>query len=69
MKGNGSRSGIKIFDFLEDWDNSELTELENLEQLEEKVRDYNEEYGTFYDPRREALRYFSIKRERQQLDR
>jgi hypothetical protein len=40
---------IKIYEYLEDFDNAELSEYEWQEQMEEAIESYNEEYGTEYN--------------------
>lgn len=48
---------LSVFDFMEDFDNTELNPYERQEQLEEAVRDYNEAYNTKHDPNKMFVKY------------
>jgi len=41
---------MDVYKYLEDFDNSELSESEWLENMRDKVRDFNEEFGTNLNP-------------------
>lgn len=56
--------GLTINEFLEDWDNAELTNGEWEEQMEEAVQRYNEEYGTDHMPKSTVRNYKSWKRDK-----
>lgn len=60
---------MTIFQQLEDFDNAELSDYERKEQLMEAVMDYNDSYGTDFDPDKEADRYIRRGFEEQQPDR
>lgn len=66
-KLNKNMADITLFDFMEDFDNSELSDYERDEQLLEAVRDYNNEYGTDYTPKTE-LRNYKIMLRRRKLE-
>lgn len=55
---------MTLFEFMEDFDNAELSEYDRREQLEDSVRDYNEMYGTNHDPSKAYARYQSFQRTR-----
>lgn len=41
---------MTVFEFMEDYDNAELSNYERREQLEDAVMTYNEEHGTNHIP-------------------
>lgn len=53
---------IDIYLFLEDFDNAELSEYDWMENMIEKVRDYNEEWNVNYDPKRTVENYLDRKK-------
>jgi len=55
---------ISIYEYLEDFDNSELLEDEWQEVMEEQVNNYNEDYGACYAPKATVRNYKSWKREK-----
>ena len=57
-------ASISLYEFMEDFDNSELSEYERREQLENAVADYNEENGTSYNPAKSFLNYESWRKEK-----
>ena len=57
-------ASITLYEFMEDFDNSELSDSERREQLENAVMDYNEHYGTSYDSRRSFYNYESWRKEK-----
>lgn len=54
-------SDLTIWLWLEDHDNADLNHGDWLEQLEEAVRTYNQEYGTSYDPKKTTYQYINRK--------
>ena len=56
---------ITIDEWLEDHDNPELEGYDWEEVMEEAVRDYNEEFGTNYQPRIAIRNYKTWKRDKQ----
>jgi len=50
---------LTVFQFIEDFDNAELDHDDWMEQLEDAVRTYNEEYQTNHDPRKTVNRYIN----------
>lgn len=46
-----------LFEFMEDFDNSELDNYEWKEQLRDACKEYNEKHGTKYDPDRAVVNY------------
>lgn len=56
---------MNIYDYLEDFDNSELSEYDREEQLREAVADYNEKYGTSYTPLNMVKRYLRVQKWKQ----
>lgn len=53
---------LDIWLYLEDFDNAELSEYDWMENMIEKVRDYNEEFGVNYDPKRTVENYLERKK-------
>lgn len=53
---------LTIYEFIEDWDNAELSENEWQEQMEEAVQKYNEQYQTNYNPYRTVKQYLIWRR-------
>lgn len=53
---------LDIWLYLEDFDNAELSEYDWMENMIEKVRDYNEAYDTNHDPKRTVENYVSRKK-------
>lgn len=56
---------LSLFEYLEDFDNSELAESDWLEQMRSAVMDFNAEFGTEYQPHVMISNYQSWKREKQ----
>lgn len=52
-------STLTVYEFIEDFDNSELPHDEWIEQMEEAVMTYNEEYGTSFDPKHTVYNYIN----------
>lgn len=52
---------MKIFEFIEDYDNDFIPEQENKEIMEEKVEEYNETYRTLYDPVQTVKDYYKLR--------
>lgn len=50
---------LNIYLFIEDYDNSELSEYDRLEQLREAVKVYNYQYDTEYMPDSTVRNYLS----------
>lgn len=48
---------IGIYEWLEDFDNTELSEFDRTEQLREAVIEYNEDNGTTHDPDKTVKKY------------
>ena len=48
---------ITIREWIEDFDNPELSEYDWHEQMVEAIKDYNEQYGTSHDPEKEIRDY------------
>jgi hypothetical protein len=48
---------LTLNEWLEDFDNAELSEYERTEQLREAVIEFNEKNGTSYDPDKSVARY------------
>jgi len=59
---------MNINEFLEDWDNAELSHIEWQEQMEEAVQRYNEEYNTDHNPRSAVKNYISWQRDKNRLE-
>lgn len=57
---------ITLMEFMEDFDYTEYPEHERQERLYEAVLDYNEEYGTHYDPQRHVIKYLRWIKEKYQ---
>ena len=53
---------MTVYDFIEDWDNAELSEYDWQEQMEEAVRDYNYQYNERYDPTSTVRHYVNMNR-------
>lgn len=51
---------ISVYEWLEDFDNSELEFNDWFETLEEAVKDYNEQYSAKYDPRKVVKEYIRL---------
>lgn len=49
---------ITLMEWMEDFDNRELSEYDLQEQLREAVEDYNSEHDTHHDPQRSVIKYF-----------
>jgi len=47
----------EVFEYMQDYDNRELSEFEWKEQLMEAVRNYNSENNTNYDPHKTWKKY------------
>lgn len=58
---------MSIYEFMEDFDNEELSNHEWNEQMEEAVRQYNDEYYTDHAPKSTVRNYHSWKREKNEL--
>ena len=58
---------MTLFEYMEDFDNWELSTSMRKEQLMEAVEDFNAEYGTNHDPLLEYMRY-EVKRMKQNED-
>jgi hypothetical protein len=43
---------LSVYEFMEDYLNEDLPDYDRGEQLKEAVLEYNEVYGTAYDPER-----------------
>lgn len=52
---------MKIFEFIEDYDNDYIPTEENKEILSEAVEKYNETYRTLYDPTQTVKDYYSLR--------
>lgn len=52
---------MTVYEFMEDFDNAELDDYEWKEQLKEAVIEYNENYGTDFNPSKIVLKYIQIK--------
>lgn len=50
---------LSIYQWLEDFDDSELPLDEWIEQLQEAVEKYNEEYKTSFDPKHTVYNYIN----------
>lgn len=48
---------ITVFEYMEDFDNRELSDYEWKEKLMEACREYNEIYGTNYKPSVTVIKY------------
>lgn len=59
---------MNIYDYMEDWDDENLSNFEWNEQMEEAVQLYNQEYGTDHMPRSAVKRYISWKAEKLEQD-
>jgi hypothetical protein len=59
---------LSVFDFMEDFDNAELSDYERDEQLREAVKEYNEQFHGSYDPYRTLKQYKSQRWIRQHND-
>lgn len=59
-----STTRLSIYEWLEDFDNSELSESDWLEQMHDSVLDYNQEYRTDYNPTPTISNYQSWKRDK-----
>jgi hypothetical protein len=55
-------STLSVYEFIEDHDNAELSTEEWLEQMEDAVVTYNEEYGTDHYPKRTVKIYINRKK-------
>lgn len=55
---------MTVFDYIEDFDNPDLSSVEWLDQLYDAVRDYNDEFGTLHDPQTIVAQYCSMQREK-----
>jgi len=58
---------LNIYEHLEDFDNSELSGFDWLEQMSEAVLDYNAENGTNFKPETTISNYQSWKRDKQDV--
>ena len=56
---------MTLFEYMEDFDNWELSTQERMEQLIDAIVTYNEEHGTNFNPDRE---FFNYERQRKQQD-
>ncbi len=56
---------MTLFEYMEDFDNWELSTSERKEQLMDAVRNFNDEYSTDHDPEKSYLDY---ERNRQKQD-
>jgi len=52
-------SQLTVYDFLEDHDNSELSHEDWMEQMEDAVVTYNEQYNTQFDPKHTVYNYIN----------
>lgn len=59
---------ISIMEYMEDFDNAELSEFEWNDQMWEAVIMYNATYDTYYLPSKEIKNYKSWKRNKYQPD-
>lgn len=50
---------LTVYEFIEDFDNAELPHEEWMEQLQEAVEKYNEEYKTSFDPKHTVYNYIN----------
>lgn len=48
---------LSLYEFMEDFDNSELSDYERHEQLMEAVREYNEKNNTQFEPLKSLKAY------------
>ena len=48
---------MTLFEYMEDWDNWELSTSERKEQLMDAVANFNDEYGTDHDPLLVYMKY------------
>jgi hypothetical protein len=48
---------LSLYEFMEDFDNSELSDYERDEQLMEAVKEYNEKNNTSYNPEKSLIAY------------
>ncbi len=55
---------LPLFDFMSDFDNSDLSEDERDEQLMEAVQDYNFQNDSNFDPKRELKNYKAMLKRR-----
>lgn len=59
---------ISIYEFMEDFDNEELSSYDRVAQLEHAVVQYNQEYLTNYKPVSAVSNYESWKRDKNKPD-
>lgn len=52
-------STLSVYEFIEDHDNAELSHEDWLEQMEDAVVTYNEQYGTDHNPKRTVHIYIN----------
>lgn len=52
-------SQLDVYSFIEDFDNCELSHEDWIEQMEDAVVTYNEQYGTDHDPKRTVHIYIN----------
>lgn len=57
---------MNIYDWLSDFDNSELSDYDREDQLREAVVNYNQEYGTHYIPMSMVRRYLRVQKWKQE---
>lgn len=50
---------LDVYLFIEDFDNNELSHEDWIEQMEDAVVTYNEQYGTNHDPKRTVHIYIN----------
>lgn len=48
---------MDLFEYIQDFDNPELSAYDRHEQLREAVEGYNNEYGTAHDPEKTIKKY------------
>lgn len=52
-------STLSVYEFIEDFDSQELSTEDWIEQMEDAVVTYNEQYGTDHDPKRTVHIYIN----------
>lgn len=60
---------MTVFEYIEDFDNPELSFFDWVEQMVEAVRDYNEEFHTLHNPSTIVAQYSSMNRSNKYGDR
>lgn len=59
---------LSVMEYLEDFDNEDLSDYDRTEQLREAVEQYNYEHGTAYSPDAQIKNYHSWKEEKNKPD-